>query len=129
LSGLKSSEFYGPGSIVRAEVARFRGLSWNVPKEISVYFDRSLAFGPSVPNVKSFETLATYSATNTLESGGLHGADRIQGKAAAIRVVVGEGHVILFGFSPQHRGQTHGTFRLLFNAILFGRDVPEEGLR
>jgi hypothetical protein len=117
VAGLRTSEFYGPGSILRAETKGDDSIAWEVPTALSVYFDKSLAFEATLANV---EIPATYSATNPLESGWLHGAGRIAGKAAVVRVPVRAGRVILFGFPPQHRGQTQGTFRLLFNAILRG---------
>ncbi len=117
LSGLKTSEFYGPGSILRAEVLPDTEITQGVPRSLPVYFDRSLAFGPSGDN--HLTALVTYANDHTLESGWLHGAERIRGKAAVVMVPVGhQGRVFLFGFPPQHRAQTHGTFRLLFNILL-----------
>ncbi len=118
VAGLKTSEFYGPGSIVRAEVSDgSRPTAQSVRGEVSVYFDRSLAF--EATDLKHAPaTILRYAATNVLESGWLLGPEKIQGKAAVVDLSHGDGRVILFGFPPQNRAQTHGTFRLLFNALL-----------
>jgi hypothetical protein len=116
LAGLSSSQFYGPGSILRAEVVPGDPLTWEVPGSVSIYFDRSLAFDVA-DEPGTHKVLARYAKTNPLESGWLLGPQHLQGKAALVSVEVGSGHVVLFGFPPQHRGQTQGTFRLLFNAL------------
>ena len=56
-----------------------------------------------------------------LLSGWLEGEEIIAGRAAVVQATVGTGHVVLLGFPVQHRGQSHATFRLLFNAIFSAR--------
>ena len=51
-------------------------------------------------------------------SGLLDGGDEIAQHAAVIDVPSGNGHVILFSTNPFWRGQTKGSYFLLFNAIL-----------
>jgi hypothetical protein len=57
-------------------------------------------------------------ANDLLLSGTLAGGDALAGKAAAVDVPVGQGHIVMFALRPFWRWQTQGTYMLAFNAIL-----------
>jgi len=57
-------------------------------------------------------------------SGGVKGAEEIEGKPAILDIPTGRGRVVAFDFDPIHRYQTLGTFRLVWNAILNWNDLP-----
>lgn len=116
LKGLPTSVFYGPGSILRASVSGGHELTRGVPEEVFVYFDGSRAF--ELTGEGQGQVVVSYARSGPLESGWLLGPAKLQGKAALVNIPFGRGSVVLFGFPPQHRGQTHGTYRLLFNALV-----------
>ncbi|HEY0006468.1 MAG TPA: M14 family metallopeptidase [Pyrinomonadaceae bacterium] len=118
LEGVKSSEFYCPGSVLRLEVDQTHTLARGLPGQVDAYFVNSSAF--EATDRERVRIIARYSETNLLRSGWLLGEDRIRGKAALAEVTMGQGRVILFGFRPQHRAQTWGTFPFVFNAIMSG---------
>ena len=74
----------------------------------------------STDRSQDVEIIATYVERDILQSGWLLGEQVIAKKAAAVTVKHGAGKVVLLGFRPQHRDQTHGTFKLVFNALLNG---------
>ena len=65
-----------------------------------------------------------------LVSGMLAGGQELAGRPAVIDAPLGNGHIVMFANNPMWRHQTHGSFSLLFNAILnwdnlgVGREAP-----
>ena len=130
LRGKSSQDFFCPGSILRIWIDQQHPVGYGMPEWASAYFARSQAFEivkDPKGNAKDSRNpaaryrthvIARYSDTVLLESGWIRGKDLIADKPAIVEVEYGQGRIILLGFRIQHRAQSHGTFPLLFNAIL-----------
>ena len=66
---------------------------------------------------REVQAVAWYAKKDLLASGWLTGERLVAGKAAVVDARLGKGHVVLYGFRPQFRGQSFGTFRLILNAL------------
>jgi hypothetical protein len=114
-------KFFAPGSIVRLELDPVQPLAYGMPARTAGFFAFSSAYRPTGPA----RAIAIYSAKDVLLSGWIEGADAIAGQPAVVEATAGTGRVVLLGFRVQHRGQSHATFRLLFNALLTApQEVP-----
>jgi len=115
LEGVRSSEFYCPGSIVALEVDNKNPIGATLPATVPAYFINSSAF-TAAPDA-NVRVVARYAKENVLLSGWLLGEDKLRGHIALAEVGVGKGRVVLFGFRPQHRGQTWATLPFIWNAL------------
>jgi len=70
------------------------------------------------PNLRPRVILRWGNASELLVSGLLDGGDEIAQHAAVIDSPLERGHVILFSMNPFWRGQTAGSYALVFNTIL-----------
>jgi hypothetical protein len=114
LDGVRSSEFYCPGSIVALDVDNKNPLAFNLPTKLPAYFINSSAFATTGDGVR---VVARYAKENVLLSGWLLGEEKLRGQAALAEVTMGKGRVVLFGFRPQHRGQAWATLPLIWNVL------------
>ena len=115
LNGLKRSEFYNPGSIVRLKVDAKNPLAKNLTEETAAYFINSSAF--EISDKSKVKSIAEYADKNALLSGWILGEKYLNGKTALAETAFGKGKIVLFAFRPQHRGQTFATFPFIFNSL------------
>ncbi len=123
LENVKTSEFYGPGSILRLEVDTAHPLARGFGRDVDAYFINSSAYEPTDGGGGRVRVVARYAERDALRSGWLLGEKLIAGKIALAEVTLGRGRVVLFAFRPQHRAQTWGTFPFIWNAI----EMRDEG--
>lgn len=118
LDRVPNTEFYAPGSLLAVTLNATHPVSARMTTEIpAIWFEDSPAF--EITDSTRAVAVASYQTSgDPLLSGWLQGGSRLNGRAALVDVTVGRGHVILFGFRPQYRGQSMNTQPLLWGAIV-----------
>jgi hypothetical protein len=117
--------FYAPGSLLSVSIDSQHPLGYGMPADGVVYYANSPIFEAD-DGADGIAVVARYPEAGQLLSGYAINADFLAGKAALVEAQTGAGRVILFGFRPQHRGQSEETFKLLFNAVYRGSaDEPQ----
>jgi len=119
VAGLSTKEFFVPGSTLRVNIDNTNPLAYGMPSEGLVLFHYSPAFDVVATDFNDRNSIIVrYAGRNVERSGWLNGEKYIAGKTAMASIGYGQGKVVLIGFRTQNRAQTHGTYKLLFNALV-----------
>jgi hypothetical protein len=116
--GLRRDQHDAPGTIFRLQIDTSLPDGYGMAASSYGFYTNGPVFAP----VDGFTSLrstvvARYPAVDIVASGWLKGEEIMAGRAAVVSIDMNPGRVVLFGLRPQHRGQTHATFPLLFNAL------------
>ncbi|MEQ1692671.1 MAG: M14 family metallopeptidase [Gemmatimonas sp.] len=118
VAGKTSKEFWSPGSTFHAKVDNANALGYGMPADALItWMSGSQAYDITDATAK-VETIVSLVEKGVLQSGQLTGEPIIAKKSVMVAVPYGTGRVVLIGFRAQHRAQTHGTYKLVFNALL-----------
>ncbi|MBI4905536.1 MAG: hypothetical protein HY820_18025 [Acidobacteria bacterium] len=117
--------FYSPGSLLRMTVDPTDPVAFGMPKEGYLFTSGGQAWDISIlpafnKDDREVKAVVRYATKELLASGWLSGERQVTGKAALIHARLGKGKVVLFGFRPQFRGQSFGTFKMVLNAVYLG---------
>ncbi len=125
VAGVNRRDFFTGGSIMSVITDPTQPVMAGMPARADVFVFNS----PVFTTLDGFQgsVLAKFVNDSTvLRSGFLSGPQYIRGYAAALDVKHDRGHVVLLAYQPQWRGQPQGTFRTVFNAAFFARDLADQ---
>jgi hypothetical protein len=122
---LPGTKFYIPGSLMSVAVDNTNPLAFGFDNKVDVFFDNSpvMELAPNA-SLNGIKPVAWFDSKATLRSGWAWGQHYLDGGTAAIEAKLGKGKVFLFGPEITFRAQPHGTFKFLFNSILYGASTP-----
>jgi hypothetical protein len=124
-SPLPRERHYVPGSVMRVAVDNTVPLGYGFEKDVDVFFDNSPAF--TLEGRAGARRVAWYPSATPLRSGWALGQHHLNAAVAVADAPLGRGRVLVFGPEITYRAQPHGTFKFLFNAILYPKAARASG--
>jgi hypothetical protein len=116
---LPGEKFYIPGSVMQVAVNNDHKANWGMKPNADVYFSASPVFNllPNATATGEVTPLAWFASDKTLRSGWAFGQSYLQQAVAAFEAKVGKGKLLVYGPEITFRGQTHSTYKMLFNQL------------
>ena len=117
---LKSSDYSVPGTMLNIDLDPTNPLAWGMEEHAAVYHTGGPVLATSVPGANVGRSIAARfvaAKEDLVASGWAAGEEYLAGHPALVEASLGKGRVVLFGFRPQQRAQTVGTYSLVFNAL------------
>lgn len=115
---LSGTKYYIPGSLLLADIDTTAPETFGMAARNDVYFERSPVFKlGATGDTASIKKLVWFSDDKPLHSGWAWGQQYLKNGIAAFTAPVGKGKLYAFGPEITFRGQSHSTFKLLFNQL------------
>ena len=112
-------EYFTPGSVHDIKVEHVSPVTHGLGERVDVLHSHSPVFDVE-EGAQGVKILARYDTEHPLKSGWAWGQEKLQGGASMLEADYGTGKLFLFGPKITFRGQSHGTFKLLFNGMYYG---------
>ncbi|HJP85449.1 MAG TPA: M14 metallopeptidase family protein [Gemmatimonadaceae bacterium] len=117
---LPRTRFYVPGSILSMRVDTTAALAQGMRPVTDFYYDNAEAFRllPAAES-RGVKRVVWIDSPSPLRSGWAWGQRYLNGVTEVLQAPVGKGVLVLYGADPYFRSQPHGTFKLLFNGLMY----------
>ncbi|AZH12181.1 peptidase [Caulobacter vibrioides] len=125
LKAFSTRELYIPGAVLRAKVDPKQPLAYGAGDEVDVFFDRSPTFTIK-SDAKGISRVSWFDSDKPLRSGWAVGQEKLKGSTAMLDITLGKGKLFAFGPEITQRAQSWGTFKFLFNGLLYGPAVSRK---
>ena len=121
-AGLRKKGLSVPGSLLNIDLIADHPLTLGMKKKAQVFSRGRPVFGTWVPYFDmDRRVIGTFDEEEVLASGFVDEGELLEGKSAMVWAKKGRGQFVFYGFYPQFRASTAGTYKLLFNALLLNK--------
>ena len=118
---LPREKFFIPGAIMTNKVDPSDPLAYGMSDTVDIYYHNSPSFRIGAASGQaSARPVSWFPGPDTLRSGWAWGQSYLDGSVSIVDAALGRGRVFLMGPEVVQRGQSHGTYKFLFNALFYG---------
>ena len=114
------TDFYAPSSVFEMALDSKNPLAHGFGDKVDVFFSNNVMWdmnSSNTPGAPATHVVGWFASETPLRSGWAWGQKIMNKGIQVVSADVGKGHVFLFGNELTNRSQTHGDFKLFFNAL------------